>query len=618
MRLSALRRIGCACIVAAGVLAPAAAEDGSASGAVVLGWRFVDVDGAEGKYRQHINLDEGARVFAIDFDYRPLSGFADLLELNVDSLGGEPYESVDFRMRKFGEYDFQFGRRKSDYFYEDLLLPAELVNPRVSNGGDFHHFDFERVRDFVSLQLTLNPRAKLDVALDRFSKDGDRTTVFDVSRDEFELDQPIDETMDQVSVGFQYRWPKTTVVLRETYRDYENAREIFLPGQSAGENAGPAILDFYFLDQPINFTSNRHTAQVNSRPHDDVIVRVAATLESLDLDTAVSERAQGIAFNGAPLAFDLSGSGESARDLELFDVDVSWLLTDRFAVIGGVRQYNLDQDGLLPYNGEAGDRGWEIDTTSIDLGLEVAATEEITVSFGLREENRDVDERIGGDAVSESTDHTGYFATVQWRPSKQLKVGLNYEESSYDDPYTLASPTDRDRLRLSMRYNHQGSGAFAHGVYLSQDVENSNSAWQADYDSLSVRGGYRKNGLEISAGYSFIDVERQVDQVLTTVGFGGGAMIDFPVLFISEADFLDGRVAWSASSRLRLGVDVRFYENEGGFGTERDDLRTFAEVGLTNAYMLRVSYRTLDYGETRFGLNDYEADILELGLGYRF
>ena len=490
--------------------------------------------------------------------------------------------------------------------------------PRLSNGGDFHHFDFERARDFATLKLTFNPRAQLDVAVDRFSKRGESTTVLDVSRDEFELDQPIDESMDQISVGFQYSWDDTTLVLEETHRRYENTQEIFLPGQSEGENPGPAILDFYFLDQPIDFDSNRHRAQLNSQPHDDVIVRVGATLESLDLDTLAHERGRGIAFNGAPLAFDDRGSGETMRDLELFDVDVSWLLTDRLALIGGVRQYNLDQDGVIFFAGESADRGWEIETTTVDLGLEVAAGKEVTVSFGLREEGRDVDERVDGERHSLSTDHTGYFATAGWRPNRQLELGLSYEDSSYDDPYTLASPTDRDRLRLNVRYRHRTSGAFVHGIYLAQDTENSNSAWQADYDSLSVRGGYRKNGWELSAGYSMIDIERSIDQVLTTVGFGGGVMLDFPVFFISEADFLDARFVCSPNDRLRFGADVRFYENDGDFGTERDAIRAWADVGLYEDYLLHLAFRTLDYSETRFGLNDYEADIVELGIGYRF
>ena len=606
------------CLLALASVVSAAAQEDTVSGEVVVGWRFASTDGAEGKYRQHVNLDEGARLFKIDFDYRPSSDFADLVELNVDSLGGEPYEQIDFEVRKFGSYRFDFGRRKSEYFYEDLLLPAESVDPRTSNGGDFHHFDFERVRDFAALELQLRPRTRLDVRFDRFSKDGESTTVLDVSRDEFELDQPLSEEMDQISVALQHGFERATLVVEETYRTYDNTREIFLPGQSEGENPGPAILDFYFLDQPVDSRANRHSVRLNAKPRDDLIVRAAAQIETLDLDFDAAERGKGISFSGAPLAFDDRGQGDVSRDFELFDVDVSWLLNDRLALVGGVRRHQLDQDGQVDFPGSDAQRSWDVDTTAADVGLEIAATADLTVTVGLLQEERDASEILEGEAHEVSTEHTGGFVTAQWRPSKALKVGATYENSSYDDPFTLASPTDRDRLRLNVRYRSE-QGAFVQGTYLLQETDNGNSDWQVDYDSFTVRGGVRRGDLEISAGYAFIDVERSVDQTVTTLpGFGGGQQFAFPVFFVSDADFFDLRVRYRVSERVQIGAEGRVYDNSGSFATERDDLRAFAEIELGEGYLLHLRYRDLDYSEDAYGLNDYTAEIFELGVGYRF
>ncbi len=596
----------------------ATGQEEAFGGEVVVGWRFVDVEGAEGKYRQHINLGEGARLFKLNFDYRPSSEALDLFEVRVDSLGGEPFEQIDISARKLGRYRFDFGRRSSQRFYEDLLLPPERVDPRLSNGGDFHHFDFQRVRDFASLELQLRPRTKLDVRFDRFTKEGESTTVFDVSRDEFELDQPLSETMDQISVALQHSWQRTTVVFEETYRTFENTQEIFLPGRSEGENPGPAILDLYFFDQPIDSTSNRHSLRVNARPTDDLLVHATAQVETLDLDFRTSERGQGTSFRGEPLAFDDQGQGDVRRDFTLADVEISWLLTDRLALIGGVRHHDLDQDGRVAVESSGATSAWEIETTAADVGLEMAATRKLTVTVGLRQEERDAQALVDASRHDVSTRHTGGFLTANWRPTKQLKVGATLEDSSSDDPFTLASPTDRQRMRLNARY--QGpQGVYAQGTYLVQETDNDNSDWQVDYDSLTLRAGVRRGKVEISGGYSRIEVERAIDQTVTTLpGFLGGLELSLPILFVSDADFFDLRVQVRASDRLRLGAEARVYDNGGSFSHDQQDLRAFADVELSERYLLRAAYRDLDYSETRFGLNDYAAEIMELGVGVRF
>ena len=585
-------------------------------GSFTLGWRSVDVGGREEKYRQHIDIDDGASLFGLDFLYRPKGDFADELRIDASNLGGQPFESMSFSVRKFGNYHFKLGRRESNYFYEDVILPTELSDVRLSDAGDFHHFDFRRVRDFASLNVRLNPRATLDVGFDRYSKRGESTTTLDVSRDEFEMDQPIDEKLDDFKVGFQYTWDKATLLLRETYQQYDNARSIFLPGQSPGENTTNAtILDFYFLDQPTDMKSRQHLATLNLRPNDRVLVTVSGSLMDMELDTLPSERSQGISFRGDPFTTDVQGDVGLDRELELFDVDFSYLINPRVSVVAGARQQSLDQDGTVRFGSEDGSGNWEIDTTILEAGIEVAATEGVTLGFGLREENRDADWVVaeGGDQAvhAQETDHTGYYLTAGWRVNKMLRLHAEFEDSSYDDPFTLSSPTDRQRLRLQARFSQQ-SGFFGSGTYLAHSVENNNSQWDSDFDSLSLRAGYRRNGVEASVGYSFIDVERSVDQAIN-----GGAWL-VPIFFQSDADFVDASINWQALDGLTLGADIRFYENDGSFEREQDDFRVFADIDLTDHYLLHVGYRSVDYEEPVAGFNDYDADIAEIGFGYRF
>jgi hypothetical protein len=66
------------------------------------------------------------------------------------------------------------------------------------------------------------------------------------------------------------------------------------------------------------------------------------------------------------------------------------------------------------------------------------------------------------------------------------------------------------------------------------------------------------------------------------------------------------------SDRVTLGGSIRTYENRGSYALDRDDDRLYAEIGLTDAYGLVVSYRQVDYTEDAF--DAYDAGILELGV----
>lgn len=597
---------------------PAHAEE-SLTGRFTLGWRFVDIGGTENKYRQHYNYGEGARVFGIDLDFRPDSRFADLLEVRASNLGGDPYESIDLEIRRFGSYRFAFGRRVTETFYEDILLPDALVNPRLSNGGDFHHFDFQRVRDFAHLDLQLGPRSRLDARIDRYSKRGESTTTFAISRDEFELDQPIDEQLDQISVAFSRQWNRANLLVQETVREHDRARELFLPGRSEGENPGPAILDFYFLDEPIDSSAIQHRMVLNTKPHRDLALTFSLLIDELELDSLPSEEGSGTAFNGAPLEIEADGRSGVERDVALLQAEATWWLGPRVALTLDLAHRELDQDGSLFFDGDLSETAWQIETTGAELAVEFQASEDVTLSAGLLSESRDVDHlaEIGDASETVSTDQLGFRAAASWTPRSDLRLQVSVESSTIDDPYTLASPTDRERLRVEARWNRP-TGWFLGAQYQRQDIENTNSLWQSDYDWFDVRAGYRSEVVRFTVGASILDTERSVDQQVMTSGFGGGAVFLFPVFFTSELDFLHASADWAAHPRLRLGSSVRLYENAGDFATKRDDLSVWAETTFSESYLLRLGLRSIDYEEPRFGLNDYDAELVELAFGYRF
>ena len=600
-----------ALILGIGLIQGVVGSADDSEGIFTLGYRIVDVDGSVREFEEDINQKDGPVLFRLDLDIKPGTAFADRIEVRAQDIGGQSFEALHFAARRYGEYKFEYSRRESDYSYHDILGLSD-----GSSHPDFHTFDFRRVRDVAKLDLLLSDQATLTFGLDRFTRSGESTTSVDISRDEFEFDRPIDETMDSFSAGLSYAWDKVTLVLEERVRNFENLVEIFLPGASEGEAPGPATLDFFFLDQPYDYSSQTHSARVLSRPTEKLDIRLSASFEDLDLDLDASESSKGTSFQGASFTTDLSGSGEISRNTELVDLDVTYLINDRFGVVGSVRSHSLDQEGALGFGTNFNSGSWSIDTLAFEAGLRCSITEDLSGGAGVLVESREVDSvwehGSDGKAVDSKTDLDGYWADLVWRPDRSIELSAKIDLNSFDDPFTLTSPTDRSRYSLRGRYRWE-SGLYLHGSWLLSDYENNNSGWDSETTRSTLRLGYSRSDLMVSFGYSVVEMEREIAHLVT----GGALRPFFDIAYASDSDFLDGRVRWSPDNRWTVGGSFRIYENDGSFALERDDYRAFVEFALSEHYVGGLTYRQVEYDEAAFDFEDYEAEIIEISIGYR-
>ena len=340
---------------------PAAAqgtEDWSFFGGFQVGFRAVDVEGSETKYRQHLNLEDGPRLFNLNFELTPpeeMRKLFDRVELDMTNLGGDPFETVRFSVQKYGAFSLKYDRRKSTYFYDDIILPVDLSDPELSNAGDFHRYDFDRIRDTVDFNLQLSRAAQLDFGFDRFTKKGHSTTTLDIQRDEFELDKPIDESMSEYMLAFQYTWPRVTIGLEGRLREFDNAVEMFLPGFSEGENPdNETVLGSYLLSQPYSLRAVTPGIRVVARPTDRLNLKFLAAIEDLTMDIDLSEDAMGTTWEGEPYESSANGDGRIERKSGIYDLDLDYRILDWFGVIAGARKRDLEQDGELVFDDEDG------------------------------------------------------------------------------------------------------------------------------------------------------------------------------------------------------------------------------------------------------------------------
>ena len=319
--------------------------------AVTLRWvpAKTDVQGDEAKYQQYVNLDNGARVFGLQarFSAEDNTGNTpDLVNVEAFGLGGEPYERIGVDVRKYGKYRFSYQRQRSDYLYEDILVRPEEASVEGSTGGDFHRFDIERTRDEATLALDLSERSALTFDFQQYEKTGDSTTVVDVEREEFEMEQPIDERFRDVGLAFEHRWERVTVAVSERWQRHENEVSWLLPGFSLGsEPLAPTELDFFLLRQPYDSDVREHGVNVLARPTDRLELAIGVRDIDVELDIDVDESSQGVEFTGAPFQRELTGAGAIERDTLLVDVGVGYTLNDRWQLGAKLRRYATEQAG---------------------------------------------------------------------------------------------------------------------------------------------------------------------------------------------------------------------------------------------------------------------------------
>jgi len=104
-------------------------------GSVTVGYRFDHVKGYVPMFKELSDLDKGFRL--MDFSVfgeavRGANPFADSYSLSATGLGGEPFETVQFSVRKNRLYDFRVNWRQS-YFYSaennNVILPIAAWPP---------------------------------------------------------------------------------------------------------------------------------------------------------------------------------------------------------------------------------------------------------------------------------------------------------------------------------------------------------------------------------------------------------------------------------------------------------------------------------------------------------
>lgn len=609
------------------VLALAAAStlraQGRFSGDFLLGFRFVDTSGpgAEYKYKEDINLRRGARLSSFNLSYAPDNGlkkYFDRLDVRVLNLGGDPYESISVGLQKYGSYQVQYDRRKSTYFYQDLT--------RTDFGAlyDLFTFDFDRVQDSGMAKVWLSKNAHLYFDFNRYTKKGSSTTSLDVERVEYEFEKPVQEESRQASLGLDLRSGRYSVVFEERFLDYNSENSYFLPGYADGgpEAEYPSSLNHFTMSQPYDLTGNRHSLRFTARPSDRLLVSGSGQIYNLEEDLDYTESASGLTYLGRKFQYINSGTGRFERNIQLAQVDVHYLLSSRFSLVGAVRLHNFDQTGEMIINGEATAQDFGYKTWGADVGAQYEFFPTLVLTLGYRFENRDLKNLETVDYEFDTTQNGG-FGNIRWDVSRALKLTFDYERSSYQNPYALISPTSYDRLRMTAKY--QAGAINVRASYLWNGTTSDLGygeivPFKTSRNQFSLRAGYHAEKIMAFAGFTYLQSRREGERSVEyppSFGGPGGAFL-WEILYEGKGSIFDASLSFELNPSLKAGGYALLYRNTGSYEVGRTTLKLYLEYNFIGGYVAQVGYRYVNFQEEQAGFNDYKASIFELSFGYRW
>jgi len=582
-----------------------------------FGYRFVDTSGAETRYKQDINLEKGVRLFDFSLHYVPTGQFKtylDRLDIVASNFGGDPYETLHIRAQKYGSYNFQYNRRKSTYFYADQIeeSPGLLY--------DLHTFNFDRVADSGTLKIYVGNNIDLHLDFNRYTKKGESTTSFDIDRTEFEFEKPIQEDLKEVAFGINAHITNYSFIFEERIMDYTNSNSLFLPGYADGGDSAryPSALALFTLTQPYDIKGNTHTFKLNARPFRNLLIAGAVQINNQDMNLSYAEDAMGINYLNRPYEYMMSGEGTFKRDIGLYDLDLTYLLFDKLAIIGAVRYHDFNQEGSMTIDGDTEPMTLGYNTLGIDGGLQYQFTSGLALSAGYRYEKRKYE---GTETVDyeEETKRDGFFGNVNFSPSKDLKLTLDYQFGTYNNPYTLISPSNFNRFRGTARFN-LNNWNFS-GSYLYTKTKNDiipEEPWESSRNQLTLRAGFNTENINLFAGYSLIDVKHDVSRAINyPPGWSGppGSFM-WDIMYEGKSNLWDAYFKIALKGGFKIGAYGNLYDNTGFWEISRKMFKAFVEYTFTNGLLASAGYRYVDFEEAFSGLNDYTANIIELSFGY--
>ncbi len=459
------------------------------SGSATFGYRFTEVKGYQPSFDQMFDMKSGPRLLDFSLFGKAADGsnrFADDYSITATGIGGDPFTTTQFTVRKAHVYDLRVNFRQSRYYFnqnDSALLPSGL-------SGLTNNHDWATVTKNGTIDLTIHATENLRFALEysRNSRSGTTFTTESLAyfgssstwgsfarADPYYLIAPINDDSNRIAGGFDYThggWTLHYIVGYQTFTENITGANVVAGEVSINVN------DPTTANEPLNNASwtdyRKLTTPVSEFSYTDKITKALEAHGSYLFYRYTGPASLNLSANGiartntagtadAPYGFSESDRAIDSEPDNIVTQGFSYRVNDWFDVMTDYRyaRTSLNSSGVFSSynagvvsNGTALDQ-WRIGTSTLDFDAAFTPFSSFSVRVGVRLMKSDVLALDNGVADPISTKRTKTIWPIlssYYQPSKKLSVRGDIDQTTNNISYTALTPHTDVGGRLTVRY----------------------------------------------------------------------------------------------------------------------------------------------------------------------
>lgn len=454
-------------------------------GTITAGYRLTDVQGYQPKFTELFGLNGGFRIldFSLYGKSTQANRFADSYSLHLSGLGGDPFTTAQFNIRKSRLYDLRLNFRQTRYYWNrnDVAMPGGF------NGLTQNH-DWATVRKIGSVNLLIHAtnRLKFSVEYYRNTRDGVTGTTRPVDyfgssstwggfarANPYYLVAPFEESANRVAAGVDYSHEGWTLHYRAGYQSFGDTVNGYNPvtGQRSlnidDANTARELLtsfrwnDYRKLRTPLSEFS--YTGRLTSRleARGGYLFYRFSGPATLDMSFAGNARTA-TATVTAPYSGSLTSRAEVTEPNHVIDQGFTFVAGNWWKILLDYRFTRFSVDSRAEFrsvnngvevSGDATSK-WRVSSQSADLHMIFTPVQTLLVRAGVKLMKNHVvalDDDIVDPQRTRRIKTVWPVASIYYQPSKIFTVRADVENINNGGSYTRITPHIDTGARFFLR-----------------------------------------------------------------------------------------------------------------------------------------------------------------------
>ncbi len=463
--------------------APVAAAEKNVSGSIDFGYRWRgDVRGRHETYRSLVDLNEGPRLFGVDFAIQdPSRRLFDRVDLSASGWGGEPHSLLRVDARKSGAYRLSADYRNILYYN---FLPS-FADPGIARGSFLNERAFDTRRRYLNTELELMPGRRIIpyLAYMHDSGAGSGVTPYVADGNEYPVWTRLRDKTDHYRGGVRVELSRFHVTLEQGASKFKDDQFVGTADRNFGNRTTPLLEQRLVLENlsqayGVRGDSIYSKAVITASPAHWVDLHGQFLYSRPSSDVKYSNNARGLfaqlsavrfftsqydtLFAAAKQPHTSGSAGVELRPIKRVRI-VESIMMDRFH---NASSAVLAEQLFFAKAGATGTASENLGLNSLDrlvynynrqqVDVIVDATFRLSLRGGFRYEWGDAQVRAGaldlrGREAGELKRKVG-LAGFNFRPVKKLALTMDYEKGAGDRSYFRTSLFDYQKIRARARY----------------------------------------------------------------------------------------------------------------------------------------------------------------------